>query len=216
MLKRLARRRNSDNLQATGSRLQGACQTCSGCRRPLCNLCVYCRGLVLTTSHQRKCLFRLCLHFSYTEKTKRRLAFAAQRSFQSLSMGERASDDTSTSNHHYNSPQAKHFLRQCQNILLRTHKIPVECRKWQFDSSWRVWVHKRQQWGIAQRVSSDPPRYDIRLLDPSPRPSNCSISINSNYSIPHPPQRANATSSSTKNASMLTNVPAYVSNSLLQ
>jgi hypothetical protein len=138
-------------------------------------------------------------------------------------MGDRPSDDTSNHQDNVNnSPEAQRFLKQCQTILLRTHRVPVECKKWQFDSSWRVWVHKRQQWGIAQRVSSDPPRYDIQLLSPSSKLPNSNISIiNSNYSIPPPPQilrrsgSENATSGGTKNASMLTNVPPYVSKSTM-
>lgn len=237
MSKRLTRTRNSTSCtaiqsqQETGCRRLRACHTCSGCQRVPCRLCVSCRGMVHAAT-TRKCIFRLCLRFSYSEQTKRRLALAAQRSFQTLSMSHLNTSrspswsDPQNNNH---SSDVQRFLLQCQTILVQTHGISMEWEKWHYDSSWRVWLYRRQQWGIAERVSSDPPRYDIQLLFlPNHNNNNSSSSISSNpCSIPPPPPPpprrskrkntpATAISSSKKktekyHAKMLTNVPPYVS-----
>ena len=145
------------------------CDACSGCQRAPCELCIYCRDMT-HIPHIRKCLFRLCLHYKYTEQTKRRSALAAERSFQSLSCHENNDNNTS---------EAQLFLQQCQQILIKKHGISLEFNKWKQDSSWRVWHRSRQQWGIARRVSSDPPRYDIQLMNVSSSSSRLSSLVTS-------------------------------------
>ena len=198
----------------TGRRIR-VCRKCSGCLRTPCRLCIYCRGMA-PSANTRSCMFRLCLHLSYSERMQRNVALAARRSFESLSTSYATLTNIQQQNDHNNRSDAQRFLNQCKSILVRIHCFSINWQNWQQNSSsWRVWHYQSQQWGTAYRVSSHPPRYEIQLLVSSSRKHKNNTSNNCS-TPPSPPPRSRSkhtrkNNNRPDNVTVLTNVRPYVS-----